>query len=78
MASRIVLTDMQSGHNYRLVGFETDSPEYSNKLYKMGFVEGTPIEMASVKISDPVVVQIRGSRIALRRSEAEQVIVEEI
>jgi ferrous iron transport protein A len=43
----------------------------------MGFVEGTPIELAPVKISDPIVFQIRGSRIALRKKEARQILVRE-
>ena len=44
----------------------------------MGFVEGTPVELAPVKLSDPMVIQIRGSRIALRKSEAQQVLVKEL
>jgi ferrous iron transport protein A len=43
----------------------------------MGFVEGTPIELAPVKLSDPIVFQIRGSRIALRKKEARQILVRE-
>ena len=43
----------------------------------MGFVKGTPLELAPVKLSDPMVVQIRGSRIALRKNEAKEVIVKE-
>jgi len=44
----------------------------------MGFVEGTPLRLAPVALKDPMVVEIRGSRIALRRMEAKQVYVEEL
>ena len=44
----------------------------------MGFVEGTPVELAPVNVSDPMVIQIRGSRIALRKSEAQQILVQEL
>ncbi len=78
MASQTVLTQMQSGIVYQVIGVDTQSVEYTDKLYKMGFVEGTPVELASVKIADPIVVHIRGSRIALRKNEANQVRVEEL
>lgn len=68
---------MQVGISYQVAGFDSKSEDYVNKLYKMGFVEGTPVELASVKNADPIVVQIRGSRIALRKNEAHQVLVEE-
>jgi ferrous iron transport protein A len=78
MASQTVLTQMQSGIAYQIIGVDTQSVEYTDKLYKMGFVEGTPVELASVKIADPIVVHIRGSRIALRKNEANQIRVEEL
>jgi ferrous iron transport protein A len=78
MALKRSLADMQLGHSYRLVGFNSGSPDYHHKLYKMGFVEGTPVELASVKISDPIVVHIRGSRVALRKKEADLIVVEEM
>lgn len=77
MSSNIALAEMQAGITYQVAGFDIQSEEYANKLYKMGFVEGTPVELASVKILDPIVVQIRGSRIALRKNEAQQVLVKE-
>lgn len=77
MNANIVLANMQAGITYQVTGFNTTSEDYATKLYKMGFVEGTPVELASVKIADPIVVQIRGSRIALRKKEAQQVLVEE-
>lgn len=72
------LTEVRRDKVYQVSGFVDNSTEYAEKLYKMGFVEGTPVELAPVKISDPMVIQIRGSRIALRKSEAEQILVQEL
>ncbi len=69
---------MSREKTYQVAGFLNDSPDYAQKLYKMGFVEGTPVGLAPVSISDPLVIQIRGSRIALRKKEAQQVLVKEL
>ncbi len=77
MSSDINLTDICKGKAYQISGFINHLSDYSEKLHKMGFVKGTPIELAPVKLSDPIVFQIRGSRIALRRKEAQQILVKE-
>jgi len=77
MSNNINLTDISKGKAYQIAGFKDRSSEYSEKLHKMGFVEGTPIELAPVKLSDPIVFQIRGSRIALRKKEAQLILVKE-
>ena len=77
MTKNISLNNIEKGKSYEVTGFETDSSVYAEKLYKMGFVKGTPLELAPVELSDPMVVQIRGSRIALRKNEAKEVIVKE-
>ena len=72
------LTQIRRDRTYHVAGFVDNSTHYAEKLYKMGFVEGTPVELAPVKLSDPMVIQIRGSRIALRKSEAQQILVQEL
>lgn len=72
------LTEISRDKIYQVAGFVNNSTDYADKLYKMGFVEGTPVELAPVKLSDPMVIQIRGSRIALRKSEAQQILVQEL
>lgn len=72
------LTEVKRNKIYQVAGFVDNSTDYAEKLYKMGFVEGTPVELAPVKSSDPMVIQIRGSRIALRKSEAQQILVQEL
>lgn len=78
MATLMNLTDINQGKSYLIAGFENGESDYSIKLHKMGFVQGTPIELAPVKISDPIVFEIRGSRIALRKTEAKEILVEEM
>ena len=77
MGRRVNLAEIQQGKSYEVNGFTSEDSTYAEKLYKMGFVKGTPVELAPVKISDPIVVQIRGSRIALRKQEAQEILVEE-
>lgn len=69
---------MSRQKKYQVSGFTNSSADYAEKLHKMGFVEGTPVSLAPVNLSDPMVVQIRGSRIALRKNEALQILVEEL
>lgn len=72
------LAEIDKGKIYTVKGFKHNTSAYSDKLYKMGFVEGTPLQLAPVAITDPIVVEIRGSRVALRRKEAEEIRVEEL
>ena len=75
--SNIHLAEISKGISYEVVGFEPENSPYAEKLYKMGFVKGTPVELAPVAMSDPMIVQIRGSRIALRKNEAQEILVRE-
>ena len=44
----------------------------------MGFIQGTLIELAPVNLSDSMIFDIRGSRNALRKKEAQEIFVEEL
>lgn len=70
MSKELNLSDIRQGEVYQVSGFEDAFSPYAEKLHKMGFVVGTPVERAPVATSDPMIVHIRGSRIALRRKEA--------
>lgn len=74
----ISLSEIIKGRAYLIAGFHQNDSVYAEKLYKMGFVEGTPVRLAPVELNDPMIVEIRGSRIALRRHEAKQVYVQEL
>ena len=77
MICTLSLATMLQDKSYRVVGFQNDATDYAEKLLKMGFVAGTPVALAPTGQKDPLVVNIRGSRIALRRAEAQEIIVEE-
>lgn len=76
MSNTLLLADMTQGSIYRVLGFKSETSVYAQKLHKMGFVKGTPVALAPVAMNDPIVIQIRGSRVALRKTEARQVFVE--
>lgn len=78
MTAKIKLSSITKGKVFQISGFTDHLSEYAEKLNKMGFVKGTPIELAPVRLSDPIVFQIRGSRIALRKKEAQEILVKEI
>jgi ferrous iron transport protein A len=78
MTKNMNLSKIIEGRTYSVLGFETETSDYALKLRKMGFIEGTQISLAPIKISDPMIFEIRGSRIALRKNEANQIKVEEI
>ena len=77
MSKPILLANISMGTSYIVSGFNPERTDYADKLYKMGFVEGTPVSLAPVEISDPLIIQIRGSRVALRKTEARQILVKE-
>lgn len=83
MSKRLRLADIRPGTAYTIDEFDTAGAGgvdngYAEKLTKMGFVSGTRVELAQVKIADPMVVRIRGSRIALRKYEARGILVTEV
>lgn len=78
MTKNIHLSRILGGRTYSVIGFQCEDSDYAIKLRKMGFIEGTQICLAPIKISDPMIFEIRGSRLALRKDEAAQVQVEEI
>jgi ferrous iron transport protein A len=73
----VSLDQVLKGKTYKVSGFQQRDSAYAEKLYKMGFVEGTSVQLAPVELADPIIVEIRGSRIALRRQEAKQIYVQE-
>jgi len=72
------LSDIPRGRKFMITGYSDPGSEYSAKLVKMGFVEGTVIERTGTEISDPMVLNVRHSRVALRRHEARVVLVRDI
>ena len=71
------LTQISRGSKYVISDIAGNS-EYASKLEKLGFTKGTPLEKGLSNINDPLVIKIRGSRIALRKNEAKIVKVKEV
>ncbi|MCD6370153.1 MAG: ferrous iron transport protein A [Thermoplasmata archaeon] len=72
------LSDLQPGENALVVRVGGFGPIH-RRLLSMGILPGTVIKVVRISpLGDPVVYEIRGAFISLRRSEAEQVEVEKI
>ncbi len=50
------------------------------RLMELGFISGTKVQIAHLApfANDPLAVDVRGKRIAIRRSEAQLILVEEV
>ena len=61
----------------RVVGFVDESSTYAKRLQTLGFTLGARVEyLRAAPFGDPVQLWLRGSRIALRRNEAEALLLE--
>lgn len=78
MSKTIRLAEIRPDKPYKVSGFENKGSDYADKLNKMGFISGTDVTLAPVNMLDPMVFQIRGSRIALRKNEARTIYVREV
>jgi ferrous iron transport protein A len=53
------------------------SPAGRARLMEMGLLVGTPVELVRfAPMGDPVEIKVRGYNLTLRRSEAEQILVQ--
>ena len=75
MSTITTLSDAQKGRPYIINGFTDPSSEYAEKLLKMGFVEGTVVSRSEVEINDPMIFVLRHARVALRKKEAQEILV---
>ncbi len=74
----ITLADTDVSKIYKIARFAEPESAFADKLHRMGFIEGTPIEHIKGASHDPMVFFIRGGRVALRKSEARSILVEEL
>jgi ferrous iron transport protein A len=53
------------------------SPASRARLMEMGLIVGTPVELVRfAPLGDPVEIKVRGYHLTLRKSEAEQILVQ--
>lgn len=75
--SRATLHDLRVGEQGRVRGFAAGQMAYRRRLLSMGLTPGVSFEITRVApLGDPVELRVRGTRLSLRRDEAEAVEVE--
>ena len=73
----MTLSDVRIGSRATVVGFREDAP--SRRLLEMGFVPGTEVLVVrSAPLGDPIEYAVMGGRVAMRRTDAAMILVEEI
>ncbi len=66
------------GTRVRVIGYSSNS-EYIQQLKRLGLVPGTELEiLRKAPLGDPVEIHLRGYSLALRPSEADDLIVEPV
>lgn len=71
------LSSLARGDTATIVGVATTADDRVQRLLEMGFIEGSEVEVAHECPlgKDPFAVRIRGGLIALRRSDADLILV---
>jgi ferrous iron transport protein A len=68
----IHLKDLNVGDEAEIVGFYEGDPEYQRKLMSLGLTRGAKIKLLRVApLGDPMVIEVRGANISLRKNEAD-------
>ncbi len=74
------LSSMQATEKAVVSGFSSDCDcQYRQQLLSMGVVPKTVVELLRVApLDDPMAFSVRGTRLILRRDEADQVFIEAV
>ena len=72
----ISLSNMAAGENARFLGFQ-GGRNIKNRLVSLGFTPGVPVKMTQNYGRGPLIVIVRGTRVALGRGEASRIMVEQ-
>ncbi|MEW6093427.1 MAG: FeoA family protein [Chloroflexota bacterium] len=73
--SRISLSEMTVGENATVLAFQ-GGRAVNNRLASLGFTPGVQVNMTQNYGRGPLIVIVRGTRVALGRGEAAKIIVE--
>ncbi|MBL7076081.1 MAG: ferrous iron transport protein A [Kiritimatiellae bacterium] len=77
--SRVTIRDLQIGQRARVTGYATSDRDYRHKLLRMGMVKQAEFKLVRVApLGDPVVIELRGSNLTLRKTEANAIEIEVI
>lgn len=72
---RTTLSEMTAGEDATVLAFQ-GGRAVNNRLASLGFTPGVRINMAQNYGRGPLIVTVRGTRVALGRGEAARIIVE--
>jgi ferrous iron transport protein A len=71
----ISLTELSVDHHAKVLAFSFGSAE-ATRLVSLGFTPGADVSMAQNYGRGPLIVTVRGTRVALGRFEAARIVVE--
>lgn len=72
----VFLKDLRPGDEGVVAGFREGAGPWRSRLLAMGMTAGTAFKITGIApLGDPVEVTVRGSRITLRKGEAEALLV---
>jgi ferrous iron transport protein A len=64
--------DMKPGAKAEVIGYESGSKPYRDRLLSMGLTKGTTFSLRKVApLGDPVEIEVRGYKLSLRKNEAD-------
>jgi ferrous iron transport protein A len=64
--------DMSPGTKAEVVGYESGSKPYRDRLMSMGLTKGTTFSLLKIApLGDPVEIEVRGYTLSLRKNEAD-------
>ncbi len=74
------ISKLKIGDRARVIGFDKQGlGSYRRKLLAMGLTPGIEFELSNVApLGDPVILSVRNYKLSLRKTEAEQLVLERI
>ena len=79
VGDRVKIRDLQIGQRARVSGYVASDRDYRHKLLRMGMVKQAEFTLVRVApLGDPVVIELRGSNLTLRKTEADAIKIEVI
>ena len=76
--TQVTLKDLRPGEKGRVISIGSKGP-VRRRLVDMGITPGTVIHFRKVApLGDPIEVNLRGFELSLRKTEAQQVVVEKL
>ncbi|HJJ39126.1 MAG TPA: FeoA family protein [Methanocorpusculum sp.] len=75
----IPLSSLETGASASIIGFSEKGSEISNRLFELGFVNGSIITASGkAPFGNPLVFTIHGGKLALRKEDAKSVLVRKL